>query len=37
LVQNRISMTDNEAIDLSVFLKTLSDSSILTNPRYKMP
>ena len=35
LVQNRISMTDNEAIDLSVFLKTLSDSSILTNPKYK--
>jgi cytochrome c peroxidase len=35
LVQNGISMTDTEAIDLSLFLKTLSDSSILTNPVYK--
>ena len=37
LVQNGINMTNNEAIDLSVFLKTLSDSSILTNPRYRLP
>ena len=36
LVQNGISMTNTEAIDLAVFLKTLSDSSILTNPKYKM-
>jgi len=36
LVQGGINMTNTEAIDLSVFLKTLSDSSILTNPRYKM-
>jgi cytochrome c peroxidase len=35
LVQNGISMTDTEAIDLSLFLKTLSDSSILTTPVYK--
>ncbi len=37
LVTNGISMTNNEAIDISVFLKTLSDSSILTNPRYRIP
>jgi cytochrome c peroxidase len=37
LVQNGITMTDTEAIDLSIFLKTLSDSSILTNPKYKIP
>lgn len=37
LVATGISMTNNEAIDISVFLKTLSDSSILTNPRYRKP
>lgn len=37
LVQGGISMTNNEAIDIAVFLKTLSDSSILTNPLYKKP
>jgi cytochrome c peroxidase len=35
LIQGGINMTNTEAIDLSVFLKTLSDSSILTNLRYK--
>ena len=37
LVANGITMTNNEAIDISVFLKTLSDSSILNNTRYKKP
>ena len=37
LVQNGIAMTDSEAIDISVFLKTLSDSSILSNSKYKKP
>lgn len=37
LVQGGISMTNNEAIDISVFLRTLSDSTILTNPVYKKP
>ncbi len=37
LVSNGISLTNNEAIDISVFLKTLSDSSILNNTRYKKP
>ena len=35
LVQNGVSLTDGGAIDLSLILKTLSDSSILTNPNYK--
>lgn len=35
LVANGITMTINEAIDISVFLKTLSDSSLLTNPKYR--
>jgi cytochrome c peroxidase len=37
LIANGISMTNNEAIDISVFLKTLSDSSILTSSRYRKP
>ena len=37
LVANGINMTSTEASDISAFLKTLSDSSILTNPRYRKP
>jgi len=37
LVQGGISMANTEAIDISVFLRTLSDSSILTNTIYKKP
>lgn len=37
LVQGGINITNIEATDLSVFLKTLSDSSILSNPKYRMP
>lgn len=37
LVVTGINMTNAEAIDISVFLRTLSDSSLLINPRYRMP
>jgi cytochrome c peroxidase len=37
LVAGGIAMTNTEASDIFVFLKTLSDSSILTNPKYRKP
>jgi cytochrome c peroxidase len=37
LVVNRINITTIELSDISAFLKTLSDSSLLTNPRYRKP
>jgi len=37
LLAGGISMTDNQANDLYQFLKTLSDSSLLKNPRYAKP
>jgi len=37
LVAGGITMTNTQAADIFIFLKTLSDSSILTNPKYRMP
>ena len=37
LLTNKIPLTTSEKSDLISFLKTLSDSTILTNPRYAKP
>jgi cytochrome c peroxidase len=36
-LQNRITISDNEKVDLIAFLFTLSDTSFLFNPRYSFP
>jgi cytochrome c peroxidase len=37
LVKNGISLTNTEAQDIAVFLRTLTDSSFLIDPRFKKP
>jgi len=37
LLRNKISMTDIEKRDLILFLKTLTDTAFLKNPRYSQP
>jgi len=37
LLVNRIPLTADEKIDLYDFLKTLSDSAMLTDPRFSKP
>ncbi len=37
LLRNSISLSDAEVNELYAFLKTLTDSSFLTNPRYRSP
>jgi cytochrome c peroxidase len=37
LLVNGVNLTNAQATDLSVFLRTLTDSSFLVDPRFKMP
>jgi cytochrome c peroxidase len=37
LLINGISMSNQDALDLAAFLKTLTDSTFLSNPRFAKP
>jgi cytochrome c peroxidase len=37
LLKNGVTLTNTEAINLALFLRTLTDSSILTNPKWTAP
>jgi cytochrome c peroxidase len=37
LLTNGITLSNSQATDLSVFLRTLTDSTFITDPRFKKP